>query len=152
MIENSNIMMKSTEIEKIKNSETFIIEKCKDVNFESYFYNLCISCNEEQGYYQAIFPNNSFLHGYIECYSKDTKPINFYFDISDNKYKACYETCETCNIGGNGNEHNCLTCDFNHRKRSDKNGLVNCITNCSFFYYYNQFGQYRCTNNIIGYY
>ena len=40
-----------------------------------------------------------------------------------------------------------MTCDFNHRKRSDKNGLVNCITNCSYFYYYNQFGQYRCTNN-----
>ena len=147
MSETSNIMLESTEIEKIENSEIYIIEKCKDLNFQSYSYNLCLSCNENKGYHQAIFPNDSFLHGYIECYNSDTKPVNFYFDNSDSKYKACYETCETCNIGGNGNEHNCLTCDFNHRKRIDKNGIINCITNCSYFYYYNQFGQYRCTNN-----
>ena len=145
--ETINIMLESTEIEKIENSEIYIIEKCKDLNFQSYSYNLCLSCNENKGYHQAIFPNDSFLHGYIECYNNDTKPVNFYFDNSDSKYKACYETCETCNIGGNGNEHNCLTCDFNHRKRIDKNGIINCITNCSYFYYYNQFGQYRCTNN-----
>ena len=140
-------MLESTEIEKTKTSNTYLIEKCLDLDFQSYLYNLCISCNEDKGYYQAIFPNNSFLHGYIECYNNDTKPVNFYFDYSNSKYKACYETCETCNKGGNGNTHNCLTCDFNHRKRKDKNGIINCITNCSYFYYYNQFGQYRCTNN-----
>jgi len=147
IIETSNVMLESTEIKKTENSEVYIIEKCKDLDSQSYSYNLCISCNEAQGYYQAIFPNNSFLHGYIECYNNDTKPVNFYFDNSVNKYKACYETCETCSIGGNGNVHNCLTCDFNHRKRIDKNGIINCITNCSYFYYYNKFGQYRCTNN-----
>ena len=143
----TSIMLESTGIEKIKSSEAYLIEKCKDLNSQSYSYNLCISCNKDKGYYQAIFPNDSFLHGYIECYNSETKPVNFYFDDSDSKYKACYETCETCSIGGNGNEHNCLTCDFNHRKRIDKNGIINCITNCSYFYYYNKYGQYRCTNN-----
>ena len=130
------------------NSSVFIStnKKCKTSTLESSLYNLCTSCNEELDYYQAIFPNNSFLHGFIECYNNDTKPINFYFD-NDKKYKPCYETCQTCNKGGNSEINNCLTCDANHRKEPDNPESTNCITQCNFFYYYS-YGQYKCTNNI----
>ena len=91
--------------------------KCKTSTSESAFYNFCTSCNNKKDYFPAQFPKEEFLNGFIECYNNFTKPINFYFDISDKKYKACYETCETCIEGGNGIENKCLTCDFNHRKK-----------------------------------
>ena len=111
-------------------------KKCKTSTQDSSLYNLCTSCNEDQDYYEAIFPNNFFLHGFIECYNNDTKPINFYFDGNDCKYKPCYETCETCNKGGNSEINNCLTCDANHRKEPNNPESTNCITQCAFFYYY----------------
>ena len=130
-------------------SEFFSINiKCKTSTFNSSLYNLCTSCNKEQDYYQAIFPNNHFLHGFIECYNKDTKPINFYFDDNDNKYKPCYETCETCSKGGNSEKNNCLTCDANHWKEPHNLESNNCITKCAFLYYYS-YGQYKCTSNNI---
>ena len=121
-------------------------KKCKTSTKDSSLYNLCTSCNEDQDYYEAIFPNNFFLHGFIECYNNDTKPINFYFDGNDSKYKPCYETCETCNKGGNSEINNCLTCDANHRKEPNNPKSTNCITQCAFLYYYS-YGQYKCTNN-----
>ena len=117
--------------------------KCKTSSSESAFYNLCTSCNIEKEYFPAQFPKEEFLNGFTECYNNFTKPINFYFDSSDKKYKACYETCETCIEGGNGKENKCLTCDFNHKK---KEGTSNCVTDCLYLYYYNSFGQYKCIN------
>ena len=117
--------------------------KCKTSTSESASYNLCTSCNIEKDYFPAQFPKEDFLNGFIECYNNFTKPINFYFDYSDKKYKACYETCETCIEGGDGKENKCLTCDFNHKK---KVGTTNCATDCLYLYYYNSFGQYKCTN------
>ena len=116
--------------------------KCKTSTSESAFYNLCISCNTEKDYFPAQFPKEEFLNGFTECYNNYTKPLNFYFDNSDKKYKACYETCETCIEGGNGKENKCLTCDFNHKK---KVGTTNCVTDCLYLYYYTPFGQYKCT-------
>ena len=117
--------------------------KCKTSTSESAFYNLCTSCNIEEDYFPAQFPKDEFLYGFIECYNNFTKPINFYFDNSDKKYKACYETCETCIEGGNGKENKCLTCDFNHKKKIN---TTNCVTDCLYLYYYTPFGQYKCTN------
>ena len=132
-----------------RSSEFFSINiKCKTSTFNSYLYNLCTSCNEEKDYYQAEFPDDTFLHGFIECYNNYTKTINFYFDNMVKKYKPCYETCETCNKGGNGEINNCLTCDANHWKEPNKIESSNCITKCAFLYFYS-YGQYKCTNNNI---
>ena len=117
--------------------------KCKTSTSESAFYNLCTSCNIEKDYFPAQFPKEEFLNGFTECYNNFTKPINFYFDKSDKKYKACYETCETCIEGGNWKDNKCLTCDFNHKKKVD---TTNCVTDCLYLYYYTPFGQYKCTN------
>ena len=117
--------------------------KCKTSSSESAFYNLCTSCNIEKEYFPAQFPKEEFLNGFTECYNNFTKPINFYFDNSHKKYKACYETCEICIEGGNWKENKCLTCGFNHKK---KEGTSNCVTDCLYLYYYTSFGQYKCTN------
>ena len=124
-------------------------KKCKTSTDESAHYNLCITCNIDEQYYPALFPENDFLHGFTECYNSTTKPINFYLDSSDNKYKPCYETCLTCNKGGNSENNNCLTCEINYIKKPDYPNSTNCVTECYYSYYYSAFGQYKCTNNSI---
>jgi hypothetical protein len=68
-------------------------------------------------------------------------------DSSDNKYKPCYETCLTCDKGGNAENNNCLSCEVNYRKKPDNLNSTNCVTECYYSYYYSAFGQYKCTNN-----
>ena len=135
----------TTEIE-IKNYTQNI--KCKTSNYQSYILDLCLECNIDKDYFPSEYPDNSFLNGFIECYNSTTKPINFYFDNKNKKYKPCYETCLTCNEGGNGEKHNCLSCDVNLREEPDKNS-TNCITECAYYYYYSFYGQYKCTNSSI---
>ena len=72
-----------------------IPEKCSESTPESKILNLCLSCSE--GYFPTTPIYNS---NFIDCFSEHTKPNNFYFDNIDNKYKTCYETCETCERGG----------------------------------------------------
>ena len=122
--------------------------KCDISSPQSAKYDLCITCNERQYYFEAEFPKNDFLHGFRECYNNISKPINFYFDSSANKYKPCYETCLTCKEGGNGENNNCITCDVNFRKPPDNPDSNNCVTDCFYYYYINSYGQYKCTNNL----
>jgi len=146
IISTMNIIESTTITEEtdIKNYTQNI--KCKTSNYQSYIYDLCLECNIDEDYFPAEFPDNAFLHGFTECYNNTTKPINFYFDEEKENYKPCYETCLTCNEGGNIERHNCLSCDANLRKEPDKNS-TNCITECDYYYYYSPYGQYKCTNS-----
>ena len=47
-------------------------------------YNLCISCNNEQGYY-IKFNDTSSKYGFINCYNQS--PIGYYLDTNDSIYK-----------------------------------------------------------------
>jgi len=117
-------------------------EKCKKSSIESSKYDLCTECNNEKGYFEAeLLNNNSFK----ECYNNNTKPINFYFDF-DKKYKICYETCLTCDKGGDEYINNCILCDKSHIKRPEAEGTTNCVTQCTNPYYYTHYGQYKCSN------
>ena len=118
-------------------------EKCKKSSIESSKYDLCTECNNEKGYFEAELPNNN--NGFKECYNNNTKPINFYFDF-DKKYKICYETCLTCDKGGDEFTNNCILCDKSHIKRPETEGTTNCVTQCTNPYYYTHYGQYKCSN------
>ena len=59
---------------------------------ESSEYELCISCNNDRGFYPAEYPPNYFPKNFINCYNNNTKPTNFYFDSKNKIYKVCYET------------------------------------------------------------
>lgn len=127
--------------------------KCQTKSEESAKYNLCTSCNKNDNFFEAEFSDEATLgditipEGMVECYSDDTKPINFYLDSNTHKYKLCYETCETCEEGGDGEENNCLTCAFNHIKRPDEPDSKNCVTKCVYSYYYTPYGYYKCHNS-----
>ena len=121
--------------------------KCKTSNEESSKMNLCTECNIEGRYKPVELKNNSLFNGFYECFNEITKPKNFYLNTTINKYKICYETCETCNGDGTYENNNCLTCDNNHIKKPGINGTKNCVVNCVYSYYYTPYGYYKCNNN-----
>ena len=126
------------------------LEKCELCDENSASQNLCISCNNNKGYF---FLNvNSLnegeqINGYIECVNNETKPSNFYFNEENDDYRPCYETCETCDIGGNWENNNCKTCRNSYIFKPDVSETSDCVIKCEFYYYYTTANQYKCTTN-----
>ena len=82
---------------------------------------------------------------YINCFNEETKPKNFYLNKNNNCYEPCYEKCATCEYGGNGIENNCTSCESNYIFIPDLINSNNCFLKCKYYYYYNDYDQYRCT-------
>jgi len=119
--------------------------KCLYCNEESLKLNKCIECNKELGY-SPLKPkekNEKFMY----CYNNQSKLSNFYFDENSKSYNLCYELCNTCEYGGNQNENNCTSCISGYMLNPDIISSTNCIYKCQYYYYYNIFGQYRCTDS-----
>ena len=88
------------------------LEKCEICDEESLSKNLCLKCNISGGYYplyNEIFSQetqNLLNNNYIDCVNNETKPSNYYLNKELENYSPCFETCATCDYGGNGIEHN----------------------------------------------
>ena len=127
----------------LNNSYQKIIDKCnikcKNCTSDSNKNNLCIFCNNNEGYYPKYeeLANNS---GYINCYKNEID--GYFFDNINGLYIKCYETCKQCNGEGNKYNHNCKECYANFFLN-----LTNCHENCSFYYYYDSENEYHCTFN-----
>jgi hypothetical protein len=79
--------------------------------------------------------------------NNETKPSNFYFNEENDDYRPCYETCETCDIGGNWENNNCKTCRNSYIFKPDVSETSDCVIKCEFYYYYTTSNQYKCTAN-----
>ena len=124
--------------------------KCELCNENSASQNLCISCNNNKDYYFLnVNPLNEGeqINGYIECVNNETKPSNFYFNEENNDYRICYETCATCDIGGDWENNNCKTCRNSYIFKPDVSETSDCVIKCEFYYYYTISNQYKCTVN-----
>ena len=126
------------------------LEKCQTYNKESLSKCLCLTCNNNKGYYllnNKLSKEKSLeIYGrYIDCVNNITKPSNFYFNKENNDYEECYETCNTCIYSGDKNENNCSTCENNYIKEPYLINSFNCVLKCPFLYYYNSYGKYKCT-------
>ena len=128
-----------------------ILEKCLLCNEESLSKELCLECNNNKGYYEL---NNKLpiskqiqIYGkFKDCVNMTTRPPNFYFDKDNNDYKPCYETCGTCDYGGDNIENNCSSCEDNYINEPESNS-TNCVIKCSYYYYFNAYGKYKCTSS-----
>ena len=88
---------------------------------------LCIKCNE--GYYPM--ENDPFNIGdYINCY-KDL--YGYYLDKKDLLYKKCFDSCDSCEINGDKNTHNCLKCNQHFRYEIYFNNYYNCYDKPYFY-------------------
>ena len=73
-------------------------------------------------------------------------PENYYLD-EDNIYKPCYNTCKSCNMGGNENSHNCNECINNYNFINDSGYENNYYPKCD-KYYFDSSGIYQCNTSI----
>ena len=118
------------------------LNKCYKCSKEGFNKNLCLTCNE--GYYPKENDNNN-IGTYIDCYQS---PKGYYLDNNNNNpiYKLCYESCSSCNIGGNAYYHNCNECKSDYYFELNLNGYINCYKKCENYYYYNKdINKYYCT-------
>ena len=127
-----------------KFNSSYTICKCdlsetinKPIN--SYNTGLCMKCNDN------FYPkeNDTLNKGiYINCYQN---PEGYILDIIDKIYIKCYSSCETCERKGNKINHNCLKCKSNYTFEMNINNYKNCYENCTYYYYFDEEYNYRCT-------
>ena len=120
--------------------------KCSECSFDSVNQNLCLKCNNDLSYYK-IYPASINNIPFLECVNEDIKPENFHLNKELLRYEPCFETCKECFDYGNSEINNCTTCISGYTKRDENQN--NCVVDCEFYYYYNEYGQYRCTENDI---
>ena len=123
------------------------IPKCEKCSSESISNNLCLSCNNEKGYYPLLNDINN-IDDFIECYTGDI--TGYYLDNNDNYYKQCYNTCSKCSSNGDENNHNCNECKEGYDLIIRQDLYSNCEPKCyNSYHYFNQENKYICLNSLI---
>ena len=113
--------------------------KCNNCTKESMKLNLCISCNNEYGFYQKI--NDSLNQdSFINCYNNSFE--GYFLDKTDNYYKPCYSSCKTCNESGNIFNNKCTECYNNYYLVNS-----NCYKICEYYHYFDSSNIYQCTKD-----
>jgi len=121
-------------------------DQCSQCSYDSVSQNLCLECNNDLGYYKLYLSSKNNLP-FLECFNEENKPKDFKLNKELLWYEPCYETCKECFDYGNSERNNCSTCISGYIIREENPN--NCVANCEFYYYYNDYGQYRCTETDI---
>ena len=66
--------------------------KCKECTIDSLKYDLCISCNEDEGYHEK-YNDDINIFNYTNCYKE---PEEYYLNSTLGKYLPCYQSCKFC--------------------------------------------------------
>ena len=151
-VRSSEIKIEPTEKKEISDSiqpevipqpqiESCSLPKCKTCNAESLQVNLCLTCNEEQGYMKV---NYTILHpDFYDCVKMNDPLLNnFYYSETKNEFRPCYKTCKKCSEEGNPEEHHCLECESEFMFRPGHNPGKNCVVK-SEYYYLDSYNQYK---------
>ena len=120
-------------------------ERCYKCSDDSLEHNLCISCNENKGYFKKS--DETAIYGFYDCYNE---PEKYYFDRLNRKYKPCFNSCLFCTSGGNYNRQLCKICDPDfsfaiYNDIDEGTEVYNCYPNCTFYYYFDNSNVYQCT-------
>ena len=126
------------DIKKCKCTQNKSCEKC---SLESNEEDLCITCNNQDGYYMKA--DDEFLeNGFVKCYEN---PEGYF--LKDNKYHKCYSTCKKCNSLGDNLQQECTECLDNYEYKKDFDNDTNCYQKCEFNYYYEPDRNLICTSD-----
>ena len=144
-------------------SLTFNNFDCSEKCFgKTYKYDLnekiCIEfCN--LSYYQYDYndfchyrcPNSTFEPDDKEFFCLDKNPEDsYYFNITKEVFKTCHTKCKSCNEGGDETKNNCIECKdgyiFLNESFIDSS---NCFNECPHYYYFNEYGNYSCTDTKV---
>ena len=70
--------------------------------------------------------------------------------MKENKYKKCYQSCESCDKEGTKSNHNCISCSNEYLYELKILNGINCYKECDYYFYYNSYNnKYYCTNSSI---
>ena len=93
----------------------------------------CESCTElGTSIYDTKCNSNSCSNGYTvtednsqNCFKKNSRYNNYFYDASNNIFKKCYEACLQCDSFGNNLDTKCLKCkeSENFYEREDKSSM-----------------------------
>ena len=124
---------------KCKCSQNISCEKCDEDSNGVY---LCITCNNEKGYYKKS--DEEINDRFINCY---TNLEGYYLD--NNIYYQCFNTCKYCLSYGNEEDNECIECKDGYGKKNDSINDNICYKNCDYNKYYydsRNNNKYTCTN------
>ena len=119
---------------------------CKYCSKESKQYNLCETCNNEEGYYPKLNDENNINNSIINCYSNDSITDGYYLNMISKYYEPCYYTCKKCNQSGDEYNNNCLECNSGYQIKTDFENDYNCYNICVNYYYFDSNNKYYCVN------
>ena len=131
---------------KIDLKEKNCVTSCDESDYKYEYDKLCYENCPEKTYpiYQEFLCLNE-------------KPEGYYLDSLKN-YKKCYETCKSCDEGGNEVNNNCIECKTNNiyingnnydfLYELNKNGYKNCYIECPYYFFFDKdINKYYCTEN-----
>ena len=101
-------------------------------------------CNKNADLYPVNYGNYTKN---IKCLNKNEINQRLYFDSENEEFRPCFETCLTCSKEGNKSFHNCILCESGYRLKPEESPKNNCVADCP-FYYYNEYKQYKCVENL----
>jgi len=110
--------------------------KCKECSEEE---DLCISCNNEGGFYSEHYYGFS---NFKKCYDNFNGTY-----LKDNEFYPCFFSCFSCSKGGNEFYQNCEECIFGYTFLNETDKKGNCYLKCYNYYYFDETDEYRCTNS-----
>ena len=130
---------------KIDSKENKCVNNCNEIEFKYEFNNICYNeCPD------ITFPIED------EYLCLDKKPEGYYL-LNNEKYAKCYNTCKSCDEGGNENFNNCVECNTNYFDRNglkynflyeiNINGFKNCYNKCP-YYFFEKENKFICTLNL----
>ena len=112
--------------------------KCHTCNTESFSENLCITCENSLNFYKK--EDLIEINGYIDCFTGSQD--NYFLDLDNSEYKKCHKTCKSCTELGDVRNNKCTECFDNATLNK-----TNCFEICKFFYYFDDAGEYFCTQD-----
>ena len=115
-------------------------DKCETCNLTSINKDLCIQCNTNLSYFEAV--NYKPKSGnFKSCF--DETPEGYYFD--ETKFQKCHENCKYCKGAGNSNENNCTECYDGKFLEL----VSNCYDKCQpgEYYYFDDSNEYHCASS-----
>ena len=118
---------------KLINEKKKCIDNC--TNDDKYKLEYNNTCNQNCPTNTHLTIDNNYL-----C---QLNPKGYYLD--NNIYKPCYDLCESCNAQGNDKNNNCIKCISNYEPILNPDNIKNCYKKCDFYYYFDNLGNYHCT-------
>ena len=115
--------------------------KCKYCTEESNALDLCVTCNDEEGYYPKS-DDEIREDGFINCYNY---PEGYF--LNNSVYAPCYISCKYCTKLGDSLNNECSECKSGYETKNDFDNDNNCYKVCEYYYYYDENNIYQCTEN-----